>query len=183
MPRLFTALDLPNAWRRTLSDLRDPALEARWTDADQYHVTLRFIGDVSDEQADAYEDALQSVDGPVPQLVPYGLDALPSRTKPRVLMLGLKRSDALLQLYDAVSEALEATGLAAAQRTYRPHVTLARAGDANREAVHQFLYETDLPSLSPVTADRFHLYESDIDDEGATHQRRASYALSTGAPA
>lgn len=109
--RLFTAIEIPEPLRESLSAIQDPdALQARWTDPEQFHVTLRFIGNVEEAQAARYEKALADVNaGPV-QCDPYGLDVLPSRRSPRVLMLGLERTDSLMALYDAVSDGLETEG-------------------------------------------------------------------------
>jgi 2'-5' RNA ligase len=176
--RLFTALNIPDALRADLSGLQDAdALDARWTDPEQFHITLRFIGEVPEEQAVRYEQALADVTAPPVQCVPYGLDVLPSRRSPRVVMLGLDRTDSMMTLYAAVSDALESEGLDPEDRTYRPHVTIGRLDDADPEAVHTFLRRHEDRSFSSFEADRFTLYESTLTSEGATHDPQATYPL------
>ena len=46
MPRLFTGLEIPTEVCQTLSNLRGGLPGARWIDPENYHVTLRFIGDI-----------------------------------------------------------------------------------------------------------------------------------------
>ena len=46
MPRLFTGLEIPAEIGQTLSGLRGGLPGARWIDPENYHVTLRFIGDI-----------------------------------------------------------------------------------------------------------------------------------------
>ena len=176
--RLFTAIEIPEPLRESLSAIQDPdALQARWTDPDQFHITLRFIGEVPDEHAGRYEEALADVNsGPV-RCEPYGLDVLPSRRSPRVLMLGLDRTDSMMALYDAVSNALEAEGLDPEDREYRPHVTIGRLDDANPEAVHAVLRRHGDRSFSSFEADRFVLYESTLTSDGAVHDPKATYPL------
>jgi 2'-5' RNA ligase len=177
--RLFTALDPPDTLRSRAARLRTPgALDARWTSPDQYHVTLRFLGEVDPDRAARVDAALTQVDGPVPACSPYGLDVLPSRRRPSVLILGLDRTDSLLRLYESVSAALEAEGIDPEERRYRPHVTLARLDDGSAEAVHRFLDQHDAGDLPSFRARRFHLYESTLTPDGALHDRRASYSLS-----
>ncbi|PSQ91403.1 MAG: RNA 2',3'-cyclic phosphodiesterase, partial [Bacteroidetes bacterium QH_2_63_10] len=107
--RLFTAIDIPETLRDDLSALQESkALAVRWSDPAQFHVTLRFIGEVSEARAVRYEEVLADVDVDPVRCNPYGLDVLPSRRSPRVLMLGLERTDSMMTLYDAVSEGLEA---------------------------------------------------------------------------
>jgi 2'-5' RNA ligase len=176
--RLFTALDLPEEVRDRYARLQAPGdLDARWTDPDQFHVTLRFIGDADADQAARYEHALAQIDAPAVECVPYGLDALPSRRRPRVLIVGLERTDDLMTVHQSVSEALEGEGLEPEDRTYRPHVTLARLDDAPASAVHDFLDTHDDPALTSFRVDTVHLYESTLTPNGAVHDRRASFSL------
>lgn len=175
--RLFTAIDLPGAVREHCARLQTTgALEARWSPADQFHVTVRFIGDVDPEQADEYESALRGIDAPRADCIPYGLDVLPSRRNPNVLVVGLERSASLMDVYRAVSEALESRGVEPETRKYRPHVTLARLKDPSPARVQQVLDDADRPPPS-FQADTIHLYESTLTDDGALHSRRASFPL------
>lgn len=176
--RLFTAIDLPEGFRDKVAAMQAPsALNAGWTDPDQFHVTLRFIGDADRSEATRYEEALAEVtNGPV-RCKPYGLDVLPSRRSPRVLMLGLERTESLVELYNEVSAELDAEGLPPEDRTYKPHVTLARLEDTPPEAVHAFLRSHDQQSFPAFEAKKFVLYESTLGSDGAVHEAQAIYAL------
>lgn len=177
--RLFTALDLPDPLRDDLARLQaSVALPARWTDPEQFHVTLRFIGEASEKQTARYEQALADIETSPVECNPYGIDALPSRRSPRVLVLGLKRTTSILTLYDAVSDALQSEGLDPADRTYRPHVTIARLGDVDPESVHAEIRQQKDHSFSSFTADRFVLYESTLTPDGAVHTPQSVYSLS-----
>lgn len=179
--RLFTAIDIPDSLRDDLTALQDAdALAARWSDPEQFHVTLRFIGDVSEEQPrqpSGYEEALAEVDADPVHCDPYGLDVLPSRRLPRVLMLGLERTDSMMALYNAVTDVLEAEGLDPEDRKYRPHVTIARLDDVDRDAVHDFLRAQNDRSFPAFEAEQFVLYESTLMPDGAIHEPRATYPL------
>lgn len=181
--RLFTAIDLPEDIRQRYADLQTPGtLDARWTSPSQFHVTLRFIGDVDASSAPRYENALTQVEEPTVQCTPYGLDVLPSRRNPSVLVVGLRRSDSLLSVYEAVSTALREVDLPPEDRTYRPHVTLARLNGASPESVHELLDAYGDAQLPSFTADRFYLYESTLTPNGAVHERRASFELGSSDP-
>jgi 2'-5' RNA ligase len=175
--RLFTALDVPDPVRDRCAACRDDeSLDARWSPPANYHVTLRFIGEVNEDAFPRYRDAVASVNADPVTLSPYGLDVLPSRRSPRVLMVGMDRTDSLLALHTALSDALAEVGLDREDRTYRPHVTLARLNDASPEAVHQFLRAHDL-DLPTFTVSAFHLYESTLTPDGAVHEPRATLPL------
>src|SRR2546423_11716573 len=51
MPRLFVGLEIPRAVGQALSLLRGGLPGARWVDPENYHITLRFIGDIDDRLA------------------------------------------------------------------------------------------------------------------------------------
>ncbi|WP_263786249.1 RNA 2',3'-cyclic phosphodiesterase [Salinibacter grassmerensis] len=176
--RLFTAIDLPDGFQDEVAALQAPsALDARWTDPDQFHVTLRFIGDANAEQTARYEQALADMTAPPARCKPYGLDVLPSRRSPRVLVLGLERTASLVALYEAVSGALEREGLSLEDRDYTPHITLARVDDTASETVHAFLRTLNAHSFPAFRADQFVLYESTLAPNGAAHDAQAVYSL------
>lgn len=180
MPRLFTAIDPPTATierLRTFCDAQDVPFEARWTPPSNYHITLRFIGEVDAGQADALDAALARVEAAPFTVAPIGLNVLPSRRSPRVLMVAIEASAALQALYEAVSDALAEEGVARESRSYRPHLTIARLKNADPADVHRFLRNAPSLDLDPFLIHRFTLYESTLQPDGAVHTARRAYAL------
>lgn len=180
MPRLFTALDLPTEALDALRTFRDatglPA-RTRWTPPDNHHITLRFIGDVDDEQAASIEKALATVRAAPIWVKPLGLGVLPSRRNPRVLTVRIDPTDPLRTLYNTLQNTLKTVSVNTEDRTYRPHITVARLRDAQPERLYAALHDVDGPQLDSFTADRFYLYESTLAPDGAVHTPRASYPL------
>ena len=62
MPRLFTALEIPRNAAMSLSLLRGGLPGARWIDVENYHITLRFIGDIDNRTADEIVNRLDRID-------------------------------------------------------------------------------------------------------------------------
>lgn len=176
MPRLFTALDLPEAPRQAIQDLRRDLRGARWTPPDNLHLTLRFFGEVDEARAAAIEERLGEVTGPPPALQSTGLIVLPSRRHPRVLAVAFERAPMLLSLHEQIEENARALNFEPETRRFRPHVTFARLKRTDREAVVHFLRTEGAPALSFV-AKAFHLYESVLHPGGARHRRRATFEL------
>lgn len=104
-----------------------PRAKINWVRRNQFHVTSRFIGEVTEETAGAIADALRK-----PSLSPFditvrGAGAYPERGAPRVLWAGIGAgADALTAVERDVSARLTLCGVPAEKRPYRPHVTLAR---------------------------------------------------------
>src|SRR5262245_16925943 len=97
MPRLFTGLEIPPEIAGTLSMLRGGLPGARWIDAENYHVTLRFIGDVDDSVAREIASVLGRVRRSPLELQINGLTSF-GGNKPRALVAGISANRQLMEL-------------------------------------------------------------------------------------
>jgi len=176
MPRLFIALDVPAAVRDTLVALRDDALDgARWTEPEQSHCTLRFLGDTPDDRLPDLQSALARIDAPPLGLTIAGLTAFPSRRSPRVLVARIAPTDDLMDLQQQVEQTVQAMGFEPEERPFSPHVTVARLKRADTPSVHHWIRAHTVEAAFRVEA--FHLYASVLNPSGAVHERLASFPL------
>ena len=81
--RLFVAVDLPEETRKEVGRLREPLPGARWVPTDQLHLTLRFIGEVSDATLAAVREGLAAVEGSQFSLAVREVGHFPPRRPPR----------------------------------------------------------------------------------------------------
>jgi len=131
--RLFIALELPAADRkrihRVARPLRALELPVRWVEPDDYHLTLKFLGDVSGDRLPELERAMRdAISGlALTALTPLGLGGAPSLARPRVLWIELEQGPALMQLQSRLDSALSDLGVRSETRPFRPHITLGRA--------------------------------------------------------
>lgn len=130
MYRLFVAIPLPQTVMQQLALLQGGIPGARWVSHDQYHLTLRFIGEVDGHRMADIRNVLGSVHLAPFQLRLEGVDAFTNRGKAHTIWVGVARSQALMDLQKRVDTALRSVGVADQERKYRPHVTLARLRDA-----------------------------------------------------
>ena len=63
MPRLFTGLEIPPLVAQTLATMRGGLPGARWIDPENYHLTLRFLGEVPGHRAEELDLALATLRG------------------------------------------------------------------------------------------------------------------------
>ena len=178
MPRLFVAIDLPDAHKALLAALRDETLPARWTPPAQYHLTLRFIGEVDEARAATIEETLATVRAYAFSLQGRGLDVFPSMRKPSVMFAAIDPAPALLDLQARIEDALRPLSLDANAKPFHPHVTLARLRRTAPRTVRAFLHTHASFTLAPFEVTHFHLYESLLRPEGALHKRQAAFPLS-----
>jgi len=125
MPRLFTGIEIPDELRRLLAQLRGGLQGARWADPDDYHLTLRFVGDIDLRTANDIAEMLARVRRPSFPLTIEGLGTFGGR-KPNAIIAQLAPSRALAELQAEHERLIQRLGLPAEQRKFHPHVTLAR---------------------------------------------------------
>lgn len=175
MPRLFTAIEVPGEVGATLTMLRGGISGARWIDPENYHVTLRFVGDVDDAMARDIALMLGQVRRRAFDLVLDGLDQFGGH-KPRTVFASVKANTALLELQAEHERIMQRLGLAA-ERNYRPHVTLARLRDASTRQVADYLATRGLYRSLPFHVPRFVLYSSRDSVGGGPYVVEAEYPL------
>jgi 2'-5' RNA ligase len=154
MPRLFTAIEIPQTVRRRLSLIRAPLNGAKWIEPEDMHITLRFAGDIDGRTADDLVDFLAAVRArPFPVTI-GGIGAFGGRD-PRVLWAGVEAGEPLELLYRANERAARSAGLEPEGRTFKAHVTLARMRGVRQQAVARFLAENGGLRTEPFLATRF----------------------------
>jgi 2'-5' RNA ligase len=183
MLRLFVAIPPPEAIRDRLLDLEGGVPGARWVEADNLHLTLRFLGEVDEPMAADLDAELARLRAPAFEMALAGVDCFGSPKKPATLWAGVDAPPALGHLRDKVDRAAVAAGFAPERRKFKPHVTLARLKDAPRERLGRWLAENGLFRTPPFTVDRFALYRSDLRADGPVYTELAVYPLEGAAPA
>ncbi len=159
MPRLFIALEIPRNAAMSLSLLRGGLPGARWIDVENYHITLRFIGDIDGRTADEVVDRLDRIDRPEFQLSLNGMGSFGSK-KPHSIWAGVSPSPQMNALQAEVERICQRIGLPPDPRKFMPHVTLARLRSSRLDDVVQYLSGRGNFRTSAFTVGRFVLMSS-----------------------
>lgn len=175
MPRLFTAIEVPAPIGLDLSMLRGGIAGARWIDPENYHVTLRFIGDVDDALGREIMYMLGQVRRRGFELSLEGLDQF-GGNRPRAVFAAVKANPALLELQAEHERIIQRLGFTA-DRTYKPHVTLARLRDASSRQVADYLSMRGGYRSAPFHVPRFVLFSSRDSVGGGPYLVEAAYPL------
>src|SRR5437879_11974182 len=122
MPRLFTGLEIPAEIGQTLSDLRGGLPGARWIDPENYHVTLRFIGDIDGASANEIASMLFRINRKPFEVKVQGLSTFGGR-KPRAVVASAEPSRPLIELPCGPERRMQRPGIAAWGRTATAHTT------------------------------------------------------------
>jgi 2'-5' RNA ligase len=179
MFRLFVAIAIPAVLRQRLALLQGGVPGARWTNLADFHLTLRFIGEVDALEAEEIDEALRAVAAPGFTLAPDGVGHFGTKRAATILWAGVGAEPALRFLHAKIDRALVAAGQPPDDRSYAPHVTLARLRQAPAERVERWLLEHGPFRADPFPVDAFHLYQSHLGREGAVYEILESYPLGT----
>ena len=176
MVRLFTGLEIPGDIAEELRGLQGGLPGARWIEPADFHVTLRFVGDIDIATANEIATALGDI---LPRTVPVTLDRLSvfGKDKPHALVAGALASDALVTLQVEQERLMRRIGVAPEARKFFPHVTLARLRAVTASAVADFIEMHG--GLKPMTfeAPRFVLYSSRASKGGGPYRVEVAYPL------
>jgi len=191
--RLFVALDIPSEIRERITRFVEGLVrfspDANWVKPASYHVTLKFIGERSGEDAEKLKQILGGVTGSTVNIEFRGFGFFPSQNSPRVFWAGMKYSDALPKLSHAVDLACLQLGIPKEEHEFHPHLTLARGGSgsprpkrgerANPKLKYlaEKLQSFAIPDFGTMTAQEFFLYESKLSPAGAQYTKLERYAL------
>ena len=180
--RLFTAITLPQdvvaALTRLIDQLR-PAARIHWSPAANLHITTKFIGEWPKERLDELTVALQKIGPrePIPIEV-RGLGFFPNPHAPRVFWAAVHAGPELATLARQTDEALHALGIPAETRPFSPHLTLARIKEpVPLQALRQAIANLPATDFGAFTADRFHLYLSELNPKGSVYTKLSDYSF------
>ena len=158
MPRLFTGLEIPSHLAQELAMMRGGLSRARWIDTENYHITLRFIGDIDMPTARAVAETLEAIRRAPFTVTLEGLDFF-GGDKPRAIVAKVQPSPSLIELQAEQERIMRRIGIPPEPRKFTPHVTLARLRNAPGIAVADYLSHRGFLTRR-FTADRFVLFSS-----------------------
>lgn len=175
--RLFVAVEMSAAIRSSLTELRFHFPDLKWTPPDNLHLTLRFIGSVSEASAATVQQALHGIRHGAFRLTVGGLGLFCRKTG-GVVWAGVHEEPALRKLKRQVDEALYCSaGLSLPDESFSPHVTLTRLKKAPPPALKTPVREKSGESFGEMPVTSFTLFRSYLHRSGAIHEPVERYAL------
>ncbi|MCW5771832.1 MAG: RNA 2',3'-cyclic phosphodiesterase [Rhodospirillaceae bacterium] len=177
MLRLFVAVPLPPEVQDRLEHIGFGIPGAAWVPGENMHITLRFLGEVSNAEAADIDDALMSVRAPAFDMTLEGVGHFGSLRQTRSLWAGVARNPALQHLRDKVESALVRFGRPPESRKFVPHVTLARFKTETGHHLANFLAEHNLLKIGPIRIEGFTLFQSHLKRDGSLYEALADYPL------
>ena len=177
--RLFVALGLPAALRTRLSWMASGLPGARWVPPENYHITLRFIGEVPAWRAEELDHALAALRAPGFGVTLAGVGAFEKGGKIVSLWASVERNPALDHLQSKIETALHRAGLDSERRRFTPHVTLGRVEGVAQGKVASWVQSNNLFRSDTFPVEHFTLYRSRLGKEQAVYDAEVEYPLHT----
>ena len=160
MLRLFVGLGLPDGVIARLSIMCAGVPGASWVEPANMHLTLRFIGEVEERDAEEIDSMLASIAAPALSLTLAGVNTFGEGAKARALWAAVEPSADLSHLHAKVESAVVRAGQPPESRKFTPHVTLARLHKPQPPRLAAFLEGNAPFQAGPFGIEQFTLFES-----------------------
>jgi RNA 2',3'-cyclic 3'-phosphodiesterase len=181
MARVFIAVDLPAEIRSALKELQQQLRPftnaARWVAPESIHITLKFIGEVSEARIAEIHTALLGLEGEPFPITVRSVGFFPNPRSPRVFWAGLDAA-ALPRLAENVETRMARIGFEREKRAFQPHVTLARARETRIDSslvAAAAKYSEQI--FGTFIVDRVFLVQSTLKPSGAIYNKLKEYRL------
>lgn len=186
--RLFVGLKLPKKLKMRIHGaarpLREERLPVRWIDPENFHVTLKFLGDVRNDHVEPIREALSGVAGATRAFSTGlgGFGAFPTIRRPRVVWIGVEASSELRCLKQDIEWTLGSLGFRVETRSFHPHVTLGRVDTSYGAGVFRGL-DARLAAIAfsgELSVHRLDLIQSRLSPTGARYTSLCGLRLGCG---
>lgn len=176
MIRAFVALPLPDALADRLVPVQAALRLARPVPAQDFHVTLAFLGEVREDLLDEAHDALSALRLPAPLLALDGLGTF-GGDRPEGVHAVIRPDPVLDRVQAKVVQALRGAGVALDRRRFQPHVTLGRGWIDDPAALAAAMGRVGAVTSPAMAALQMTLYRSRLRPEGPLYDALADYPL------
>ena len=180
-PEIHSAMDSELA---PLREMLNSSL-VRWTPTAKIHLTLKFLGDISQKNLEMLTQILKPEVGKHEpfEMEIKGLGSFPNARQPRVIWIGIQAPSGLLSLQRGIEAAATTLGYPGDKRLFSPHLTIGRVkknvNSAQVQKIREALDQTKLGVLGTAHVTEVHLFKSDLKPSGSVYTKLFSVPLST----
>lgn len=161
MLRLFVGIKIPNNICEQLYTLRGGIFGARWTPKENYHLTLRFIGEVDERAAEDVDIKLSGINSPAFDLSLCQIGYFTkNKNEIRTLWTGVDNYHVLDHLHEKIDSAVIRAGQPPSSTKFHAHCTIAKMKGATLDEVQKYVAMNNLFRSQRFRVDEFHLFSS-----------------------
>ncbi len=189
--RAFIAVEIPLEIRQAIQSATSALRKGtgalvRWVPVENMHLTLIFLGDISQANVDMLTQMMRAEADSCPSFDIHlmGVGSFPSPKRPRVIYIGIQAPAGLEALQRGLESASRRLGYesdAKGGRGFSPHLTIGRVKQhvmgSDQQTIRRALEEMRIDSLGTARVDSVHLYKSDLKPAGSVYTRLFSAVL------
>jgi len=175
--RIFVGIQLAEAVRDSIAAELKPfkaiANSIRWTESRNIHLTLKFIGEMSEAKTELIRAALRTENIPARgfPLKIRGFGKFPAGDDLHIFWAGVEDSPGLQELFAGVESVLEPLGVARETRPFSPHITLGRnKARYNFKTLFELLAAKQDAFLAEFPVTSFQLFSSQLTPKGPLYK-------------
>jgi len=177
--RTFIAIEISETIRNALvqiqSHLKYSGADVKWVEKDNIHLTLKFLGEISEEKTEKIKTILDSIakEAKPFEMTVKEIGAFPKIEYPRVIWVSLdKGRDESKILAEKIDEALSKIGFQKETRPFASHLTIGRVRSAkNKAALKEKMTSCELLSISPYSVSSVILFQSTLTPKGSIYAK------------
>lgn len=174
--KIFIGFDAGGDIPAQAASLPRDRLKARWTQQDDLHLTLRYLGFIAPEQIDDIIEKIGEIRVKPATIVARGLGVFEKDRRDHILHARIESVRAANNLAAAVNDKLQVIGFDPPLRAFVPHITLARASSA--QGIDDYIRRHDRDIHASWIVDRIHVYQSgSMTETGVKYKKRATLDL------
>ncbi|MCU0666821.1 MAG: RNA 2',3'-cyclic phosphodiesterase [Candidatus Omnitrophica bacterium] len=188
--RAFIAIELDLAAKKKISslqqELKNLSCDVKWVDSDNLHLTLKFLGQVPEEQTDQICSVLEKM---AKEKTPYSIaldciGAFPNPRNPKVIWVGTRKQNQQTQnIFNQIEEDLSHLGIPREEKDFSCHITLGRSRNTLKcQRIASGVEKLDKKILeNPIefTVQKITLFESKLSKEGPAYRQLKAAHLKT----
>lgn len=176
--RSFIALPLEDKVKKQIreieNDFKELNCDIKWVKPEKTHITLKFLGDIGESQIELISQCIRNIFRNAPAIGAElsSIGTFPERHSPRVIWVGVKDSDKIIERSaDALGNALATLGFKKENRPFQSHITLGRIrSPQNISVLNQKIKEFSLPGSHPFIINEVVLYKSILNSSGSVYE-------------
>ncbi|EKR64154.1 MULTISPECIES: RNA 2',3'-cyclic phosphodiesterase [Leptospira] len=174
--RTFLGISIPEEVKEQLTSICYGLPDVRWVLKENFHITLVFLGEQSNEQVDILSEFCSQISFPEFDLNLKSVGTF-ERKSPSILFTTLNFSPELLQFQKTLDSGARRLGLSPDRQEYRPHLTIGRFKNSNKTRILEYLEEFADFASSNFRVSEFHIYSSKTFSDGPVYSIEESFSL------
>ncbi|MCX8069649.1 MAG: RNA 2',3'-cyclic phosphodiesterase [Thermodesulfovibrionales bacterium] len=170
--RAFIAIPIDDALKKELQGyIKQASLlthSVRWTKRDNMHITIKFLDEITQELADKLAFELNKITKKYQpfELIINGTGTFPNLKVPRVLWVGIEKSETLHRLYQEIENLCTDVGIKKDDKAFSPHITVGRIKDKLSESMFDFIRASGNKKWGSLKVNEILLMKSVLKPEG-----------------